>query len=112
MSILDCRTFTDACCIFLGCEACRCDRTGSYNSSCVEETGQCYCRDGVTGQLCNECKANHWGFDFQGCSGGYMCYGDVGRETWGVGIMGGGNCVMGSWCSILNVCNRETSTFS
>ena len=55
--------------LFLGCEACRCDHVGSFNTSCEETTGQCYCRPGVTGKLCNECMKNHWGFTYQGCSG-------------------------------------------
>ena len=52
-----------------GCESCRCDNMGSYNDSCDIHTGQCPCKEGVTGQLCDECEEFHYGFSSRGCKG-------------------------------------------
>lgn len=32
-----------------GCQPCNCDPIGSLNQTCHVRTGQCYCRQGVTG---------------------------------------------------------------
>lgn len=52
----------------LGCETCKCNPTGSYNISCSVNTGQCFCKPGVTGQHCDRCLPNHYGFSPEGCS--------------------------------------------
>ncbi|XP_076120651.1 laminin subunit beta-4 [Alosa pseudoharengus] len=53
------------------CKECSCDRRGTevvmcpLDSPCFcdEETGQCPCRTGVTGPLCNECEDGYWNLD-------------------------------------------------
>ncbi len=71
-----------------GCEACNCDSVGSINATCHVQTGQCKqiillkitntevlngfflkgnCRPGVTGQQCDQCLPNHYGFSPDGC---------------------------------------------
>ena len=54
---------------FLGCETCKCNPMGAYNISCSVNTGQCFCKPGVTGQHCDRCLPNHYGFSPEGCSG-------------------------------------------
>jgi len=51
-----------------GCETCKCDPIGAYNISCSVNTGQCFCKPGVTGQHCDRCLPNHYGFSPEGCS--------------------------------------------
>lgn len=50
-----------------GCLACNCDLIGSYNRTCDQTTGQCYCREGVTGLKCDKCLPFHYGFSLKGC---------------------------------------------
>lgn len=50
-----------------GCQSCKCDPIGSYNSSCNTYTGQCFCKPGVTGFQCDKCEADHYGFSAEGC---------------------------------------------
>lgn len=50
-----------------GCESCKCDPIGSYNSSCNTYTGQCFCKPGVTGLRCDKCEAYQYGFSSEGC---------------------------------------------
>lgn len=50
-----------------GCQNCKCDPIGSYNSSCNTYTGQCFCKPGVTGLQCDKCEADHYGFSAEGC---------------------------------------------
>ncbi len=52
----------------VGCETCKCDPMGAYNISCSVNTGQCFCKPGVTGQHCDRCLPNHYGFSSEGCS--------------------------------------------
>jgi hypothetical protein len=42
----------------IGCETCKCNPIGAYNVSC----------SGVTGQHCDRCLPNHYGFSPEGCS--------------------------------------------
>ena len=58
---------------------CSCDRRGTEVTRCPldspcfcdEETGQCPCRGGVIGPLCNECDDGYWNLD--GDSGCQPC---------------------------------------
>lgn len=50
-----------------GCESCKCDPVGSYNSSCNTYSGQCFCKPGVTGSRCDKCEAYQYGFSTEGC---------------------------------------------
>jgi laminin, gamma 1 len=52
---------------YLGGQRCDCDLKGSYNRSCHLYTGQCHCREGVTGRKCEKCLPNHYGFSATGC---------------------------------------------
>ena len=52
----------------IGCETCKCNPIGAYNISCSVNTGQCFCKPGVTGQHCDRCLPNHYGFSPEGCS--------------------------------------------
>lgn len=42
----------------LGCEDCGCHTPGTIGgvASCDSETGQCFCKPGVTARRCNECR--------------------------------------------------------
>ncbi|KAG7456038.1 hypothetical protein MATL_G00247520 [Megalops atlanticus] len=44
-----------------GCEACDCDPTHSFGTSCNELTGQCSCKPGFGGRTCRECRELFWG---------------------------------------------------
>uniref|UniRef100_F7ALI8 Usherin n=1 Tax=Xenopus tropicalis TaxID=8364 RepID=F7ALI8_XENTR len=47
-----------------GCIPCSCHPKASYNETCTDLNGQCYCHDfSVTGQKCDECKDFFFGFD-------------------------------------------------
>ncbi|XP_063053091.1 laminin subunit beta-4 [Engraulis encrasicolus] len=62
------------------CKECSCDRRGTEVTLCPldspchcdQETGQCPCRTGVTGPLCNECEDGYWNLD--GDSGCQPCH--------------------------------------
>ncbi|KAI6075043.1 Laminin subunit alpha-1 [Aix galericulata] len=41
------------------CHPCRCNPSGSVHVNCDRATGKCLCKQGVTGQLCEECEARH-----------------------------------------------------
>uniref|UniRef100_A0A8C3CQ85 Laminin subunit alpha-1 n=1 Tax=Cairina moschata TaxID=8855 RepID=A0A8C3CQ85_CAIMO len=41
------------------CHPCRCSPSGSVHVNCDRATGKCLCKQGVTGQLCEECEARH-----------------------------------------------------
>uniref|UniRef100_A0A8C4R7U6 Uncharacterized protein n=1 Tax=Eptatretus burgeri TaxID=7764 RepID=A0A8C4R7U6_EPTBU len=51
------------------CKVCPCNSCGT--ASCHPKTGSCTCLPGVTGQLCNTCKEDHFGFG--GCKGCKPC---------------------------------------
>ncbi|KAM3726581.1 Netrin unc-6 [Dirofilaria immitis] len=38
------------------CKACNCHPVGSLSRSCNQSSGQCICKDGVTGLNCNQCS--------------------------------------------------------
>uniref|UniRef100_A0A8C3DG64 Laminin subunit alpha-1 n=1 Tax=Corvus moneduloides TaxID=1196302 RepID=A0A8C3DG64_CORMO len=41
------------------CRPCQCNPGGSVHGNCDGATGQCLCKPGVTGQLCEECEPRH-----------------------------------------------------
>lgn len=42
--------------------ACDCDPSGSTAELCDQRSGQCSCRDGVTGRQCDKCYTGYFGF--------------------------------------------------
>ncbi|XP_036405402.1 laminin subunit alpha-2 isoform X1 [Megalops cyprinoides] len=50
-----------------GCVPCNCNSFGSKSFDC-DETGQCRCQPGVTGQKCDRCSPGHFGFQEGGCT--------------------------------------------
>ncbi|WAR30636.1 LAMC1-like protein [Mya arenaria] len=48
------------------CTACNCDETGSEDLQC-DDSGQCQCKPGVTGQTCDQCQDNYYDFSIYGC---------------------------------------------
>ncbi|RMB95824.1 hypothetical protein DUI87_27938 [Hirundo rustica rustica] len=56
------------------CTQCNCSPCGT--ESCHPQTGQCFCKTGVTGQRCDRCEEGYYGFE--GCSGCRRCDCDVG----------------------------------
>lgn len=53
---------------------CDCHALGSTNGQCDIWTGQCECQPGVTGQHCDRCEANHFGFGPEGCKRECGCF--------------------------------------
>uniref|UniRef100_A0A8C5I0S4 Laminin, alpha 2 n=1 Tax=Gouania willdenowi TaxID=441366 RepID=A0A8C5I0S4_GOUWI len=51
-----------------GCEECKCPPWGALPGPCDPVTGQCRCRGGVTGLLCDQCMERHVSCDDE-CSG-------------------------------------------
>ncbi|NWI21159.1 LAMA5 protein, partial [Crypturellus soui] len=51
------------------CTQCPCSPCGT--DSCHPQTGQCFCKAGVTGQHCDRCEDGYYGFE--GCSGCQRC---------------------------------------
>ncbi|KAM4688464.1 laminin subunit alpha-1 [Discoglossus pictus] len=41
------------------CQRCDCNPSGSLNNNCDRLTGQCVCKQGVTGHLCDTCEPRH-----------------------------------------------------
>ncbi|OCT76655.1 hypothetical protein XELAEV_18031856mg [Xenopus laevis] len=41
------------------CQKCDCNPSGSLNNDCDRITGQCSCKPGVTGRLCDTCEIRH-----------------------------------------------------
>uniref|UniRef100_A0A8D2L172 Laminin subunit alpha-1 n=1 Tax=Varanus komodoensis TaxID=61221 RepID=A0A8D2L172_VARKO len=41
------------------CQRCQCNPSGSVHSNCHHLSGQCTCKQGVTGQLCDQCESRH-----------------------------------------------------
>ena len=42
--------------------ACNCNTDGSMNITCTEQGGKCFCQDNISGDKCDECSAEHYGF--------------------------------------------------
>ena len=74
------------------CQECQCDWTGA--KECDHETGQCICFDGVEGDLCDRCKADHWGFD-NGIPGCLYCNCSEASIGKSMGLPGGCWCPFG-----------------
>ena len=53
------------------CRPCDCDLDGTEN--CDDKTGECRCLPGVEGARCDQCQADHWGFDQHGPDGCLPC---------------------------------------
>lgn len=58
----------------MGCTPCGCDPMGSFNSSCHDDTGQCYCKPGVGGSRCDTCLSGYYGFSSGGCQRESNCF--------------------------------------
>nr|XP_060631057.1 laminin subunit alpha-1 [Anolis sagrei ordinatus] len=41
------------------CQQCQCNPNGSVHNTCDHISGQCVCKQGVTGWLCDECEPRH-----------------------------------------------------
>ncbi|KAM3839038.1 laminin subunit alpha-1 [Vipera latastei] len=41
------------------CQQCQCNPNGSLHYHCDHTSGQCVCKQGVTGQLCDQCDSRH-----------------------------------------------------
>jgi len=48
---------------------CGCDPVGSTSFECDSTTGQCECKDNVTGQSCDRCEDNYVDLSDTGCTG-------------------------------------------
>ncbi|XP_078587491.1 uncharacterized protein LOC144868761 isoform X2 [Branchiostoma floridae x Branchiostoma japonicum] len=51
----------------LACLPCECDLVGSSSSQCNMETGQCPCKPGVGGRMCDVCLPGYYNFSSGGC---------------------------------------------
>ena len=43
-------------------KACECDPDGSVDGNCDDLNGICTCKEGFTGEKCDECALEHFGF--------------------------------------------------
>lgn len=53
---------------------CKCNPIGSSSIACHPITGQCVCRAGVEGRLCDSCRVGFFGFSSRGCRGTELHY--------------------------------------
>lgn len=54
-----------------GCRRCECDPDGSVSSNCHDQSGRCRCKEGVGGDLCDDCLRGYYGFSAAGCKGNW-----------------------------------------
>lgn len=52
---------------FFEARKCKCDEIGSFNSSCENIGGQCFCHSNVNSLTCSACSYGSWGFSSSGC---------------------------------------------
>lgn len=57
--------------LFRSFTECRCNPYGSMGRSCDKYTGQCFCRENVTGRACDRCVDGFW--DLQASRGCVNC---------------------------------------
>jgi len=50
-----------------GCIPCDCHGNGSSSSQCSDDTGECICKDTVTGTQCDECRPGFFMLTADGC---------------------------------------------
>ena len=50
-----------------GCLECGCDAVGSFGFNCNTQTGQCSCKPGVSGQICDRCHLGYFNLSTVGC---------------------------------------------
>ncbi|NXQ61933.1 LAMB2 protein, partial [Anthoscopus minutus] len=76
-----------------GCQRCQCDPRGTVadGSQCDPISGECFCKQLVTGRSCKQCLPEHWGLshDLPGCR---PCDCDVGGACNNLCAMGTGQC--------------------
>lgn len=48
--------------------ACQCSGPGQYDGTCDSETGQCLCRTGFEGHLCNQCAPGYFSYPLCQCA--------------------------------------------
>lgn len=47
---------------------CECSQIGSWNGTCQPHLGQCPCKPGVTGRVCDRCMPGHYNLTRDGCT--------------------------------------------
>ena len=47
---------------------CECNQIGSWNGTCQPHLGQCPCKPGVTGRVCDQCMPGHYNLSEDGCT--------------------------------------------
>ena len=47
---------------------CECSKIGSWNETCQPHLGQCHCKPGVTGRVCDQCMPGHYNLTQDGCA--------------------------------------------
>ena len=47
---------------FILSASCQCSPVGSLARTCQPDTGECRCRPGVGGPMCDRCNPGYWGF--------------------------------------------------
>ena len=49
--------------------ACKCSEIGTENqTTCAAYGGQCHCKPGVMGRMCDRCKPGNYNFTVDGCT--------------------------------------------
>uniref|UniRef100_T1KYQ2 Laminin subunit alpha n=1 Tax=Tetranychus urticae TaxID=32264 RepID=T1KYQ2_TETUR len=77
-----------------GCEPCRCNRAGSINGLdyCDGESGQCVCKESVSGLACDRCSYGSYALSVGNYLGCVPCDCDVGGSWRGVCDQRTGSC--------------------